>query len=201
MLEAGLRGPPVPLAAIVDGVAWAQVERLAGTGFASPVTTSMGRLFDAVAALCGVCPTVNYDGQAAIELEALRDRSERGAYRIAVEERDGALELDPREAIAAIVRDVRVGVPVGVVAARFHSGVAAATVEACAAVASATGVDAVVLSGGVFQNRTLLEGVASGLEGKGLRVRLPERLPANDGGICYGQAAVAARRMAGVAGG
>ena len=84
----------------------------------------------------------------------------------------------------------------GVVAARFHAGIAAATVRACAAVAEAAGVETVVLSGGVFQNRTLLEAAAAGLSGEGLRVLLPERLPANDGGISYGQAAVAARRMA-----
>jgi hydrogenase maturation protein HypF len=195
MQAAGLSGPPVQLAGVVDGAAWAQVEALARTGLASPVTTSMGRLFDAVAALCGVSPTVNYDGQAAIELEALRDRSERGAYPIAVEVRDGAVELDPREAIGAIVRNVRVGVPAGVVAARFHAGIAAASVRACAAVASAAGLGAVVLSGGVFQNRTLVELVAAGLRREGLRVLLPERLPANDGGISYGQAAVAARRV------
>jgi len=196
MLEAGLNGPPVQLAGAVDGAAWAQVEGLARTGLASPATTSMGRLFDAVAALCGVCPTVNYDGQAAIELEALRDRSERGAYPIAVEVRDGVVGLDPRDAIGAIVRDVRVGVPTGVVAARFHAGVAAATVQACAAVASASGLGTVVLTGGVFQNRTLLEAVTAGLGREGLRVLLPERLPANDGGISYGQAAIAAWRMA-----
>jgi len=104
--------------------------------------------------------------------------------------------LDPRDAIGAIVRDVRVGVPTGVVAARFHAGVAAATVQACAAVASASGLGTVVLTGGVFQNRTLLEAVTAGLGREGLRVLLPERLPANDGGISYGQAAIAAWRMA-----
>jgi hydrogenase maturation protein HypF len=196
MLAAGIEGPPAALADAVDREAWAQVTGIARTGLASPVTTSMGRLFDAVAALCGVCPTVNYDGQAAIELEALCDASERGAYPIAVEERDGAAVMDPREAIGAIVRDVAAGTAVGTVAARFHAGIAAATVRACADVASAAGTEAVVLSGGVFQNRTLVEATAAGLRRQGLRVLLPERLPANDGGISYGQAAVAARRMA-----
>jgi hydrogenase maturation protein HypF len=196
MAAAGLDGPPEALADALDGAAWAQVAGLARTGLASPVTTSMGRLFDAVAALCGVCPTVNYDGQAAIELEALCDRSERGAYGIGIGERDGFVAIDPREAIEAVVRDVAAGVSVGVVAARFHAGIAAATVRACAAVAEAAGVETVVLSGGVFQNRTLLEAAAAGLSGEGLRVLLPELLPANDGGISYGQAAVAARRMA-----
>ena len=79
---------------------------------------------------------------------------------------------------------------------RFHNAIARATVEACARVAAAQGLDRAVLAGGVFQNRRLIESVAIGLAHAGLRVVTPERLPINDGGISYGQAAVAARRMA-----
>ena len=81
------------------------------------------------------------------------------------------------------------------VAARFHTTVSAVTVEACAAAASATDTDRVVLSGGVFQNRRLIESVATGLQSAGLRVLVPERLPLNDGGISFGQAAIAARKV------
>jgi hydrogenase maturation protein HypF len=174
----------VELAPLVEPERWECVSQLARTGFGSPLTTSMGRLFDAVSALCGVRSSVNYEGQAAIELEAACDPTERGAYAID--------RLDPRDAIAAIARDMAAGVRVGVVAARFHNGVARATIDACTAAASAAGIDRVVLSGGVFLNRRLLEACIAGLQAAGLRVLVPERLPPGDGGISYGQAAVAA---------
>jgi hydrogenase maturation protein HypF len=188
LVAAGAEGG-VPRA-LRDAVApdrWAAVARLAATGFAAPETTSMGRLFDAVAALCGVRAAVTYEGQAAIELEATADPGERGAYRL------GA-DLDARELVLAVRDDVRAGVPVSAVSARFHRAVAGATAAACADAADAAGLDLVVLSGGVFQNRLLLTWTAERLEASGLRVLVPERLPANDGGISYGQAAVAAAR-------
>ncbi len=176
--------------------AWGQVARLAQNGLASPQTTSVGRLFDAVAALCGLRAEINYEGQAAIELEASCDPLERGSYVIdVVETEDELLVLDPGEAIRAVVRDVIAGEPVGAVAARFHAGLARATVAACARAASLTGTDVIVLSGGVFANRRLLGQTAEGLDRAGLRVLTPQLLPAGDGGISYGQAAVAARRI------
>ena len=153
------------------------------------MTTSAGRLFDAVAALCGIRARVNYEGQAAIELEAACDHRERGAYEIACDE---ALVLDPRPAIRAVARDAAAGVAVGAVAARFHRGLAEATARACILAAERQGLDLAVLSGGVFQNRTLLAGTRAHLERAGLRVLMPVRLPPGDGGIAYGQAAVAA---------
>jgi hydrogenase maturation protein HypF len=170
--------------------AWHQVLELARSGIASPLTTSVGRLFDAVAALCGVRATINYEGQAAIELEARCDPHERGGYPFAV----AAGTIDPREAIRAIARD-RAATPAATVAARFHNGLARATVTACVEAAAACGVDVVALSGGVFANRRLLTQVKEGLSRAGLRVLVPRRLPANDGGISYGQAAVAAARL------
>jgi hydrogenase maturation protein HypF len=160
---------PHTLAGAVHPRAWSQVVRLARGGFASPLTTSAGRLFDAVAALCGVRPEVNYEGQAAIELEAA---------------------CDARPAVRAIVEELAAGVSLATIAARFHNTLANATAEACALLADGT----VVLSGGVFQNRRLLEGTAGRLAAAGLRVLTPERLPPGDGGISYGQAAVAAAR-------
>jgi hydrogenase maturation protein HypF len=144
----------------------------------------MGRLFDAVAALCGVRTEVTYEGQAAIELEALSDPSERHAYPLPVTD---DLVLDARPTIRALVAD---DAPIANRAARFHNAVAGATAIAC----ERAGATTVVLSGGVFQNRTLFERTGALLRDAGLRVLTPELLPPNDGGISYGQAAVAAAR-------
>ncbi len=187
-------GVPAALAGRVEPDSWRQVVRLARGGLFSPLTTSIGRLFDAVAALCGLRAEINYEGQAAIELEAACDPAERGSYRIAVFADAAGLVIDPREAILAISADLAGGVSVGAVASRFHTGIALATARACAAAASAQGTDLVVLSGGVFANRRLLQRTAAGLAAAGLRVLVPEQLPAGDGGISYGQAAVAAAR-------
>ncbi|MDQ6750354.1 MAG: carbamoyltransferase HypF [Actinomycetota bacterium] len=182
---------PAALAEAVDELRWRQIASLAHSGLAAPVTTSAGRLFDAVAALCGIRAVVNYEGQAAIELEAAADPLERGAYPIALVEATDRLILDPREAVAGVAREVAAGEPVAAIAARFHHGMADATARACAELAESRGLDTVVLSGGVFQNRLLLERTTTRLEEASLRVLRPVRLPANDGGIAYGQAAVA----------
>jgi hydrogenase maturation protein HypF len=189
--------PPLPatLAGAVTPRAWDQVGRLVQTGTASPMTTSMGRLCDAVGALCGIRAEVSYEGQAAIELEAACDPTERGAYEMGVSERAGMAVIDPRPAVAAIAADAAAGVEVGRIASRFHTGVARATADVCVTLAAAHCVPSVVLSGGVFQNRRLLESVSAELAGAGLRVLVPERLPVNDGGIAYGQAAVAAATL------
>jgi len=181
LLEAGWDGPlPGP-----DPKRAEQVAELVRTGLSSPVTTSMGRLFDAIAALCGLRSEVTYEGQAAIELEAAVDPAERGAYELPV---GGDGVLDARPTVLAAARDVERGAGPGTVAACFHAAVAGATAEAV----SRVGLETVVLSGGVFQNRTLLSATATLLEARGLRVLVPERLPPNDGGVSYGQAAVAA---------
>ncbi len=172
----------------VDPERWRAVARMAETGTASPVTTSVGRLFDAVAALCGLRLEVSYEGQAAMELEAACDGTERGAYRLDVV----AGVLDARETILAVDRDVAHGVPAGVIATRFHHALADATAQACADLAADRRLDTVVLSGGSFQNRRLLERTSERLAHVGLRVLVPELLPPNDGGIAYGQAAIAA---------
>jgi hydrogenase maturation protein HypF len=163
--------------------AWDAVASMCRSGFGAPVTTSAGRLFDAVAALCGLRGEVTYEGQAAIELEAACDPSEGGAYPMP--------GLDARETIACVVRDLAAGVPVGAIATRFHRGLASAT----AAAIEALGQPLAVLSGGVFQNRVLLELTTEALEARGVRVLVPRLLPPNDGGISYGQAAVAASRL------
>ncbi len=192
---------PGVLADRVDAERWGQVARMAATGLASPPTSSMGRLFDAVAALCGVRAEIHYEGQAAIELEALCEPSERGCYALPITPSPQGLELDARDTILAVADEMAAGVAAGVVAARFHNTVAAAAAEVCLRVAAERGLDVAVLSGGVFANRRLLEDAGSRLTAAGLRVLIPERLPAGDGGISFGQAAVAAALSGGGGGG
>jgi hydrogenase maturation protein HypF len=192
-LASGISDVPARLVPSVPPSSWAQIRHLAETGVAAPVTSSMGRLFDAVAALCGIRPKVNYEGQAAIELEAACDSGEPGSYPIELVSRGELLLIDPRETIRRLTGDLAAGMAVPTVATRFHRGIAGATVSACSELAEAAGVDRVVLAGGVFQNRRLLEAVVAGLEQRGLGVLLPQRLPIGDGGISYGQAAVAAQ--------
>jgi hydrogenase maturation protein HypF len=184
-------GDPRPLPG-VDRARWRAVARIAETGVAAPATTSVGRMFDAVAALCGLRLVVSYEGQAAVELEAACDPGERGSYPMPVV----AGVLDARETVLAIDHDVTRGVPASAIATRFHHALADAAAAACAGVASERGLDAVALSGGAFQNRRLLERTARALTEAGLDVLVPERLPPNDGGIAFGQAAVAAARVA-----
>ena len=192
--DAGPPAPPPTLDGQIERRIWGQVAGLASSGVASPETSSMGRLFDAVAALCGVRVRVTYEGQAAAELEGLADPAERGAYPLPLEPPPAGRPavLDARPTVAALVEDLRAGVTPDVAGARFHNAVADATAAACAQVAGDHGLETAVLAGGVFQNRLLLERTAERLAGAGLRVLVPERLPPNDGGIAFGQAAVAA---------
>ncbi len=198
LVEATGRRPALPpsLAGAVEPRHWDAVAEMARSGFAAPVTTSVGRLFDAVAALAGLCPRVSYEGQAAVELEALVGGDEAAGYPLAVSNapEGGMLRLDARETVLAVARDVAAGVSAGAVAARFHAALAEATAHACERLAARAGTWTAVLSGGVFQNQTLLRGTSLRLHRAGLRVLTPARLPPNDGGVSYGQAVVAARR-------
>jgi len=169
---------------------WDAVVALARSGTASPPTSSVGRLFDAVSALLGVRDTVTYEGQAAIELEQRVDPDERGTYPVTAGD-----VLAGGELVAAVVEDLAAGVATGRIAARFHHGLADATVAAVARLAGEHGVGTAALSGGVFVNAVLLERVRAGLEAAGLRVLVPTRVPCTDGGIALGQVAVCAARM------
>lgn len=162
----------------------------------TPLTSSMGRLFDAVAALAGVRDDALYEGQAAIELEALAVPSAEGTY--AFGQADGAeaaLVVDSAPVLAAVLDDLAAGVPVAVIATRFHRAVVSTIVDGCARLAPQLGVTQVALAGGVFMNRLIVSGVVRGLEAAGLTPLLHKRLPANDGGVAFGQAVVAAARQ------
>ncbi len=191
-LDAAFDGaPPDGLDLLRRHDGWRRVAALGRGGLNSPPTSSAGRLFDAVAALLGVRDAVNYEGQAAIELEQRTDRSEDGGYRAAIEPGE-PLRIAGTELIRAAVADLVAGVGPGIIAARFHNGVVDAIVRACAALRDTSGVSTVALSGGVFQNLLLLERTVTGLSATGFTVLTHSRVPPNDGGISLGQAAVAA---------
>jgi hydrogenase maturation protein HypF len=181
---------------------WAAVQAMAGRGINAPLTSSAGRLFDAVAALLGVRDTISYEGQAAIELEQLTDVTERGGYPVRTScapgdaTGDAAGELAPvvvtgADLVLAAADDLAAGVPVPVIAARFHNGVADAVVAVCRLLREQTGLTVVALSGGVFQNELLTSRVCGALGSAGFRVLTHSRVPCNDGGISLGQAVVA----------
>jgi hydrogenase maturation protein HypF len=162
----------------------------------TPLTSSMGRLFDAAAALAGVRQSVNYEAQAAIEFEALADSAETGKYPFAWSPPKASPErsrrIEVRDAVEALVADALAGVPIGVMSARFHNGLAEVCREACVELRQKLGINEVALSGGVWQNITLLRRVLPLLESAGFKVYLHREVPTNDGGLSLGQAVIAA---------
>lgn len=198
---AGAPAPPPALRASVERRTWQAVLALADAP-ATVTTTSVGRLFDAVAALAGLRAVATHEGQAAAALEAAASAAVDAAgagepaampppYPLPLAG-DGLLRLDARPTILAVVHDAARGVPASRIAARFHRALARATAEACARAAHARDLATVVLGGGVWQNRLLLDLTTADLLARGLTVLVPERLPPGDGGLAYGQAAVAA---------
>ena len=151
-------------------------------------TSSCGRLFDAVASLIGLRQQINFEGQAAIELEMTAADGIAEEYPFGIE---GEV-VDMRPAIERIVAEVRAGVTAAVIAARFHNTVAAAIAEVCRRVRAEEGLNRVCLSGGTFQNMKLLARTLAGLRGLGFDVFIHAQVPPNDGGIALGQAVIAA---------
>jgi hydrogenase maturation protein HypF len=170
---------------------WDSVLALASRQVNAPLTSSAGRLFDAVAAILGIRDSINYEGQAAVELEQRADLTERGSYPAAVA-RGPVLQLQGADLVRAVIADLHAGVGSEVIATRFHHGVADAIVRVCQMLRETTGVGVAALSGGVFQNVLLLERTVAGLERSGFQVLTHSRVPPNDGGISLGQVAVAA---------
>ena len=181
--DARLHGPPLR-------ARWRPLAQMIARGINSPPTSSLGRLFDAVAALLGLCDEVVYEGQAAIELEMLAAPDPRPYPFTIVEGMPAQLDVAP--AIRAIVGEIERAVPLPQIAGRFHCTVAALLAEACERARAATGLREVALSGGVFQNRMLLENLLTLLEQRDFTVYLNRQVPPNDGGLSLGQAAVAA---------
>lgn len=159
----------------------------------TPMTSSMGRLFDAVSALAGVRQKVNYEGQAAIEFEAMADSAEAGQYVFGVE--SGRVRVG--SAVEALIKDVMAGIPTSKISARFHNGLAEAVRETVQKISRETSLRSVVLSGGVWQNMTLLRKTISLLSKDGFEIYIHREVPTNDGGLSLGQAYIAASRLRG----
>jgi hydrogenase maturation protein HypF len=162
----------------------------------APVASSAGRLFDAAASLLGIRDVAEYEAQAAIELELLAEEGTVAPLPYQMVRRDELLIYDPRPTIRALLEGRAEGAAPETLAARFQETIAAVTREFCAAVRSDTGLRTVALSGGVFQNQWLATTLVRRLAGDGFDVYTNQKVPANDGGISYGQAAVAAARLA-----
>jgi hydrogenase maturation protein HypF len=188
--------PPVK-AATRSGHQLSAIRQQLKTGLNAPPTSSMGRLFDAVASIVGVRQSVNYEGQAAIELEAVVDPAGEGAYRFEIiRQMDGVIRdawcVSAAPVIRAAVDDVRAGVPVPVISARFHNAVAEMVRDVCLRIREDRGLNEVALSGGVFQNATLLKRALELLRAEGFTAYTHHIVPTNDGGVALGQAIVAA---------
>lgn len=176
-------------------------------GINSPRTSSMGRLFDAAAAILGICDKATYEGEPAIEFEAAAWRAlnsesacptgNMASFSVTESSRpDDCHVLNSRPLFEALLEGIRTGVPAGKLALDFHVTIARASTRIASEICVREGIDTVVLSGGVFMNRLLLQFLTRELKSAGLTVLVPHTAPVNDGCIAYGQAAVASARLA-----
>lgn len=176
-------------------------------GINSPHTSSMGRLFDAAAAILGICDKATYEGEPAIELEAAAWRAfssesacptgNMASFSVTESSRpDDFHVLNSRPLFEALLEGIRTGVPAGKLALDFHVTIARASARIAREICAREGIDTVALSGGVFMNRLLLQLLTHELKDAGLAVLVPHAVPANDGCIAYGQAAIARARLA-----
>lgn len=179
-------------------------------GINSPRTSSMGRLFDAAAAILGICDKATYEGEPAIELEAAAWRAfssesacptgNMASFSVTESSRpDDCHVLNSRPLFEALLEGIRTGVPAGKLALDFHVTIARSSARIASEICAREGIDTVALSGGVFMNRLLLQLLTSELKSAGLTVLVPHTVPVNDGCIAYGQAAVASAHLAQIA--
>lgn len=160
-------------------------------GINSPLTSSCGRLFDGVAALLGLRQTVVFEGQAAMELEMIQDPGAHTPYPYEISENEGTFLIRPSPIIRAVVEDIRKGTSPAAISRRFHLTLVEVFCRVCRLVREEKGIEKVVLSGGVFQNRTLLAELEERLKQEGFQVFSQALVPSNDGGISLGQAVAA----------
>jgi hydrogenase maturation protein HypF len=195
-LDAAFGGDfPAGLAVVQrQGQRWGQVLSVARSGINATVTSSAGRLFDAVSALLGVRDVVTYEGQAAIELEHVADPTESGSYRVGVSD-EPVMQVEIDSLVRDLTADLLAGTTVAVLSGRFHNALADTVLDVCVRLRDRHGLNTVALSGGVFQNALLVMRCVERLEASGFSVLTHRQVPPNDGGISLGQAAVAAAQL------
>jgi hydrogenase maturation protein HypF len=160
----------------------------------TPLTSSMGRLFDAVSSLLSIRDTVNYEGQAAIELEMAASPEGKDEYPFEIQEKERPMVVNPIETVKGVVQDLIHGHSPSRISGKFHRTMARLVIETCKRIRLKEDMDRVVLSGGVFQNTLFLAFVFDGLKEAGFEVYTHHRVPTNDGGISLGQVVIAHMR-------
>jgi len=185
--------PDLPPLKQADGPETDIIKRQIERGIISPLTSSCGRLFDAVSALIGVRCEVEYEAQAAIDLEMIADgeTDETAGYPFSITSQDGPRLIKLQDLFSAIIKDLQNGTARSRISVKFHNTIAQMIHRMCRAISDETGINQIVLSGGVFQNRLLLRKTVSLLESGGFKVFTHREVPCNDGGISLGQAVIA----------
>jgi hydrogenase maturation protein HypF len=159
-------------------------------GINSPLTSSCGRLFDAVSALIGIRGKIDYEAQAAIEMEMAADENEKGSYPFSIMEKDEVNVVHFKQLFSSVIKDLQDRVPQSNIAMKFHRTMAEVVVQMCRRLSGRSGLKKIALSGGVFQNRLLLRLTVSALERAGFEVLTHSKVPTNDGGVSLGQAVI-----------
>ncbi len=191
---------PIPFVRDLDRQKALIILQMAQKRVNSPLTSSCGRLFDAVSSLLGVRHRIAYEGQAAIELEMSQSRRDRGRYPWVINKVGDQWIMVTDRIIRGIVADIQKGVGRGLISRRFHNTLIAMVKDACIRIRDESGIDQVALSGGAFQNVTLLRGLSRELTASALTVFSHAAVPTNDGSLALGQAVCAGLRYAGVTG-
>ncbi len=184
----------LPAVTAIDTEKLTVIGKMISNKINSPLTSSLGRLFDGVAAICGIRQQVNFEGQAAMELEMTASEDGNTIYDYAWDA-DDTLRIPTGPIIRGVVDDVLKGKPIGEISSRFHRTLICLFTDLCVLIGKERELNRVVLSGGVFQNSILLTGLTRALEEKNFKVFSHQQVPTNDGGIALGQAVVAAAKM------
>jgi hydrogenase maturation protein HypF len=178
----------------LDRKKWITIKKMIDKGINSPLTSSSGRLFDAVSALLGIRKEIYYEGQAAIELE-MSANGQKGFYPFDLQDVEGKTVILLEPLLRGIVSDIENGVGADSISSKFHNTMAEIILNTCMKLRKARGLDRVVLSGGVFQNNLLLENTFTLLNKNNFKVYTQHKIPPNDGGIALGQAIIANARI------